>query len=231
MSSNQAPGHRVRRLSDIVRDARIAAAERADAAANLRDADRARLELLAEELKPIFDDVPRQDDQFDFFLSSGERPRLMIDAIAHVHMGNDRRTYRFVRDTRHGREVVIEAADKMKVADTVARYIAERIVQRQRFLDSDSVHYGDVHKGSLLHLAGKPQKQAEPDPAPAPAETEPAPAETAAVTEEQTEETPKPERQMSLVTALLFFCFGAAVMGAAMAVAFWEQIEPVVSAL
>ncbi|MEM9107570.1 MAG: hypothetical protein AAGC96_18135, partial [Pseudomonadota bacterium] len=77
MSSNRAPGHRARRLSDIVRDARIAAAERSDAAANLRDADRARLELLAEELKPVFDDVPRNDDQFDFFLSSGERPRLL----------------------------------------------------------------------------------------------------------------------------------------------------------
>lgn len=226
MSSNRAPGHGVRRLSDIVREARIAAAERADAAANLRDADRARLELLAEELKPVFDDVPRQDDQFDFFLSSGERPRLLVDAIAQVHMGTDRRTYRFVRDTRHGREVVVETADMMKVADSVTRYIAERIVQRQRFLDSDSVSLGEAHKGSLLRLAGKPQRLE-----PASSETTPAPAEPAETVEEKPVEPSKPEKQLSLLAALLFFCFGAAVMGAAMAVAFWEQIGPIVSAL
>ena len=227
MSNNRAPGQRVRRLSDIVRDARIAAAERADAAANLRDADRARLELLAEELKPVFDDVPRHDDQFDFFLSAGERPRLLIDAIAHVHMGNDRRTYRFVRDTRHGRDVMIETADMMKAADTVARYIAERIVQRQRFLDSDSVSLGEAHRGSLLRLAGKPQRPVEP----VSHENKPAAVDTEAMVEEKPQVAAKSEKQMSLLAALLFFCFGAAVMGAAMAVAFWEQIGPVVSAL
>ncbi|MEM9105273.1 MAG: hypothetical protein AAGC96_06420, partial [Pseudomonadota bacterium] len=157
------------------------------------------------------------------------------DAIAHVHMGNDRRTYRFVRDTRHGREVVIESPDKMRVADTVARYIAERIVQRQRFLDSDSVMLGEEHKGSLLRLAGKPQKPVQsapaPEPKPMPAEAAPAPVHTTAAVEDKPHEAPKPERQMSVLAALLFFCFGAAVMGAAMAVAFWEQIEPVVSAL
>ena len=221
MSSNRASGKRVRRLSDIVRDARIAAAERADAAANLRDADRARLELLAEELKPVFDDVPRDDDQFDFFLSSGERPRMLIDAIAHVQMGNDLRTYRFLRDTRHGREVIVETADMAEVADSVCRYVAERIVQRRRFLDSDSAALGETQETPLLRIAAKP-----PQP-----ETETAETASAGPVEDKPEETPKPEKQFSLAAAMLWFCFGAAVAGAAMASAFWEQIAPVVSAL
>ncbi len=60
-----------RRLSDIVRDVKISAADRTDVVVDMRDADRARLELLAEEIRPVLADIDPDDDRFDFGLSRG----------------------------------------------------------------------------------------------------------------------------------------------------------------
>ncbi|EKF17408.1 hypothetical protein [Nitratireductor pacificus] len=127
----------VRNLSDAVREMKNAAADRADVVVELREASRTRLELLAQELEPVFAEVPKEDPAFDLVISSGEQPRLWIDAVAHVVMGRDRRTYRFLRDTRLGRVVIAESADIKPVADQVTRYIAERMVERQRAVEGD----------------------------------------------------------------------------------------------
>lgn len=127
----------VRRLSDAMREMKNAAADRADVVVEMREASRTRLELLAQELQPVFDDVPADDPTFDFAISSGEQPRLWIDAVAHVAMGRDRRTYRFVRDTRLGRVVLAESVEIAPVANQVTRYIAERLVERQRAVEGD----------------------------------------------------------------------------------------------
>lgn len=113
-------------------------ADRDDVVVDLREMQRARLELLAEELKPVFAQVPSEDDRFDFAISSGAQPRLWIDAVAHVAMGRDRRSYRFVRDTRLGRVVLAETLDMKAVAERVTRYVAERIVERERVLDGEA---------------------------------------------------------------------------------------------
>ena len=127
----------VRRLSDAMREVRIAKADRNDVVVDLKDADRARLEILAEQLKPVIDDIPVDDDQFDLAISTGLQPRLWIDATSHVMLARDRRTYRFVRDTRHGRVVLCETADIKQVQEKVTNYVAERIVDRQRMLEGD----------------------------------------------------------------------------------------------
>ncbi|WP_295813292.1 hypothetical protein [uncultured Nitratireductor sp.] len=127
----------VRNLSDAMREMKNAAADRADVVVDMREASRTRLELLAQELQPVFADVPADDAAFDFALSSGEQPRLWIDAVAHVVMGRDRRTYRFLRDTRLGRVVLAESTEIAPVADQVTRYIAERMVERQRVVEGD----------------------------------------------------------------------------------------------
>jgi hypothetical protein len=124
------------RLADAIRDVKNAAADREDVVVELREAQKMRLELLAAELAPIFTDVPA-DAGFDFAISSGTQPRLWIDAVSHVTMGRDRRTYRFLRDTRLGRVVLAESHEIKPVADQVTRYIAERIVERQRMIDGD----------------------------------------------------------------------------------------------
>jgi hypothetical protein len=125
----------VTRLSDVMREVRVAAADKSDVVIDMKEADRARLELLAHELKPVFDEVPLDHDLFDFAISSGLQPRLWIDAISHVQMGRDRRTYRFVRETRVGRVVLAESLDMKPVAEQVTRYIAERMIERQRMME------------------------------------------------------------------------------------------------
>ena len=124
-----------RRLSDAIRDVKNAAADRSDVVVELREASRTRLDLLAAELEPVFADVPSDIDLFDFTISSGLQPRLWIDAVSHVAMARDRRTYRFLRDTRLGRVVLAEDTTIKPVADQVTRYVAERIVERQRLLE------------------------------------------------------------------------------------------------
>jgi hypothetical protein len=127
----------VTRLSDVMRDVRVALADKSDVVIDMKEADRARLELLALELKPIFDEVPLDCDLFDFAISSGLQPRLWVDAISHVQMGRDRRTYRFVRETRVGRTVLAESLDMKPVAEQVTRYVAERMIERQRMMEGD----------------------------------------------------------------------------------------------
>ncbi|WP_265516994.1 hypothetical protein [Nitratireductor luteus] len=132
-----APAENVRRLSSVIRDMKNAAADREDVVVEMREASHTRLELLAQELQPVFADVPEDDPSFDFVISNGEQPRLWIDAVAHVAMARDRRTYRFLCDTRLGRQVLAESADMQPVADQVTRYIAERMVERQRRIEGD----------------------------------------------------------------------------------------------
>lgn len=123
------------RLADAIRDVKNANADRDDVVVEMREASRMRLELLAQELAPVFADVPAEDTQFDFAISSGLQPRLWIDATAHVAMGRDRRSYRFVRDTRLGRVVLAESSDLKPVAEQVTRYVADRVVERQRMME------------------------------------------------------------------------------------------------
>ena len=123
------------KLAQALREVRTASADREDVVVELREAARMRLELLAQELEPVFADVPVEEIQFDFAISSGVQPRLWIDAVTHVALGRDRRTYRLIRDTRLGRTVLAESTEIKPVADQVTRYIAERMIERQRWLD------------------------------------------------------------------------------------------------
>jgi len=125
----------VRRLAEVMREVKNAVADRDDVVVELREATRQRLELMATELAPLFADVPADIDLFDFTISSGLQPRLWIDAVSHVAMARDRRTYRFLKDTRAGRVVLAEDTAIKPVADQVARYVAERIIERERLME------------------------------------------------------------------------------------------------
>jgi len=136
---NVTPIEHARKLSDAIRDVKNAAADREDVVVEMREASRMRIDLLAAELAPVFAEVPADVDIFDFAVSSGLQPRLWIDATSHVTMGRDRRTYRFLKDTRVGRVVLAESTDMKLVADQVTRYVAERLVERQRMMDGSAV--------------------------------------------------------------------------------------------
>src|SRR5690349_15418081 len=137
-------------LKDAVREARIEAAERSGVVVDLRDADVARLELLNDALDPLFEEVPNDVDLFDRGVSKGDIPRLWIDVVAHVEMGRDKRQYRFVQDTRYGRAVLAESYEVPARADAIKRYVARRLVERERALADDagrSVAQAVVHHG------------------------------------------------------------------------------------
>jgi hypothetical protein len=127
----------VRNLADAIRKVRMAEAERADVVADLRDAERARLDMLADALKVVFAEVPEEDDQFVAAIDTGSQPRFWIDMTSFVAMGRDRRTYRFVKDTRLGRTVILETVDLDDMADCVMHYVAERVIERERALEGD----------------------------------------------------------------------------------------------
>ncbi|RFC69488.1 MULTISPECIES: hypothetical protein [Mesorhizobium] len=124
-----------RKLAEAVRSVKNAEADRDDVVIEMRDAERMRLEILANELGPIIQEVPTDLDLFDFALSSGLKPRFWIDGVSHVSMSRDKRTYRFLKDTRNGRVILAESTDPKPVADQVTRYIAERMVERERMLE------------------------------------------------------------------------------------------------
>jgi hypothetical protein len=132
---NAAPVEQGQSLADAIREVKNAYADRDDVVVDMREAHRMRLDLLAAELAPVFAQVPADIDLFDFAVSSGLQPRLWIDAISHVAMGRDRRTYRFLKDTRVGRVVLAESTDMKPVVDQVTRYVAERVIERQRQME------------------------------------------------------------------------------------------------
>jgi hypothetical protein len=125
-------------LKAAVREARIEAAERSSVVVDLRDAAVARLELLNEALDPLFKDVPKEVELFDRGVSKGDVPRLWVDVIAHVEMGRDKRQYRFVQETRYGRAVLAESYEVAEIAQSVTRYVARRMVERERALGDDT---------------------------------------------------------------------------------------------
>ena len=124
-------------LKAAMHQARVEAAERTSVVVDLRDAEVARLELLNEALDPLFAEIPPEVDLFDRGISRGETPRLWIDAVAHVAMGRDKRSYRFLHDSRMGRHVLAESHEIPDIVQAVTTYVARRLVERQRALAED----------------------------------------------------------------------------------------------
>src|SRR5687768_18014133 len=121
----------------VLREVRIAHAERNDVIVELREAEQMRLQLLAEALEGVFDDLPQDAEQLMLGVLPGQPPRFWVDATSFVAMGRDKRQYQFVKDTRLGRTVLAESANVDTIADAVTRYIAERIVEREQAIEAD----------------------------------------------------------------------------------------------
>src|SRR5262249_8912787 len=137
-------------LKDAVRGARIEAAERSGVVVDLRDADVARLELLNEALDPLFKEIPDDIELFDRGVSRSDVPRLWIDVVAHVEMGRDKRLYRFMQDTRYGRAILAESYEVPAILQAITRYVAGRMVERERVLSGDAT--GGVAQSVLRRL-------------------------------------------------------------------------------
>lgn len=128
-----------RLLREALREARIEAAARTGVVVDLRDAEMARLELLHDELDPVFAEIPSDIELFDRGISRGDTPRLWIDAVAHVEMGRDKRIYRFVQDSRFGRVVLAESQVSRDIAEAVTKYVVRRMIDRERMLAGEEL--------------------------------------------------------------------------------------------
>lgn len=119
-------------LAGALRKARLAEAAHVDAVLNLRDSKALRLQLLKDDLLPIVSSNADATKLFDLALVPGEPPRLWLDMISQVVMEPDHRTYRFVQDTRLGRETLFETADRAEMVEHVKTHLAHRLIARER---------------------------------------------------------------------------------------------------
>lgn len=127
----------IRSLRAAVDAVRTRQADQRDVVVDLGEAERARLDLLAAELLPLFEEIDEADERFDLAVSQGERPRMWIDMTTFVAMGHDKLSYRMVKDTRMGRIVMAETSDKDKMADIVAEYVAEKVLEREKMIEGE----------------------------------------------------------------------------------------------
>lgn len=161
---NVVPHAKVRSLREAIRKVKFAEVERTDVVVELQESERARLELLAEELQDVFKEVPEDDDQFSFQIVPGNLPRLWIDITSHVAMGRDKRTYRFLKDTRLGRTVILETPELDDMADCITEYIAERVLERERAVEGDWLNkrLKEPPRTTQPEAAVQPQPAAQP---------------------------------------------------------------------
>lgn len=155
---------KVSALADEINRIRDNQATRDDVVVDMKQAARARLELLAKDLQPVFNDVPKDNDQFEFALTSGELPRLWIDMTSFVRMGRDRRSYEFVKDTRMGRTILGQSDDRAKMAKMVTSYVAERMIERERIIDGEWVSMRHYDFGAIAdeEIGAKKESDATP---------------------------------------------------------------------
>lgn len=124
-------------LSRAVKSARAAESAREDSGFDLREMEAARLSLLRDGLDGLVRELPKSHDDMQFAIVPGDPPRLWIDATTFVVLARDKRTYRVVKESRIGRTVLAESAAIEPIRQTVTRYVAERVVQRERALEDD----------------------------------------------------------------------------------------------
>lgn len=191
MDESERPRGQPLSLRDALRAARVEAAEQASVVVELRDAELARLAMLNEMLEPIFAELPLEHaDMFDRGLMPGATPRLFIDMVAHVSMAHDKRTYRFIQDTRSGRRILAESASPTDIADAVTRYVARRLIAREQAMTGYAPDDPALAPRPLPHAARR--LQAEED-APAP-----------------------PSRRGAVVALVVGLCAGALLAAAAL---------------
>lgn len=121
-----------RSLREAIRRARLDEAERLDEAADHRDGEFARLELLKSELEAVFADIPTNDDRFNLALVPTRPARLWIDLFTYVTVDEGTNVYLFMRNSEDGRRTLFRTTNVAEMADRIADYVARQIVQRER---------------------------------------------------------------------------------------------------
>ena len=145
---------RLRAALDRARDQQ---ADRFDAIDNVRALETARLQMLADDLEPVFSDIPERNDLFVCRVVPGDPPRLWIDMLSYVAVGDDGHTYRFIETGRNGRKTLAESAEISEISPHITSYIAHRVIDRERagsaLPSSDENGGGKSFTGSAILFA------------------------------------------------------------------------------
>ncbi len=120
------------RLHKALVAARDQQATRFDAIEEVHALEAARLQDLAEDLAPVFADIPSSDTLFVCAVVPGDPPRLWIDMIAYVIVDTDGRTFKLVMNARTGRQILAESAEISEISGHVVSYIAHRLIDFER---------------------------------------------------------------------------------------------------
>ena len=121
-------------LRDAISQARLDEAQNIDGEIDLRSSELARLEILKAGLQKVFDEIPADEDRFELALVPSVPARLWIDMFSFVEMDSDGEFYRFVRNERNGRKVLVETSDVGVIKGRITEYVARQIVARERQL-------------------------------------------------------------------------------------------------
>jgi hypothetical protein len=153
--ANGSLDERMASLAGALRRARLENAERSAAISDLRAAEIARLEMLGDALAPVLAQLPDDCDIFDVGVAPAERPRLFIDQIGFVEMDRDRRTSRFLQDTRHGRVALCESDSAEELVEAITAYIAHRLIEREKALAIDYASGGAAQALAVTAAAAR----------------------------------------------------------------------------
>lgn len=121
-------------LSQAMRQARLEEARAIDGEVDLRSTELARLEILKASLEKVFEELPPGEDRFVLALVPSTPARLWIDMFSYAEMDADADLYRFVRNERSGRNVLVETRDAGVIRGRITEYMARQIVAREREL-------------------------------------------------------------------------------------------------
>ncbi len=119
-------------FTDALRKARLAEAAQLDAFQNVKEARGLRLAALRESLLPHLKGHPLAEGFNELAIQPGETPRLWIDLISSVVVEPDTRNYRLEQERDGRREVLHETDDLKDMSAAVLRYIAHRVIAREK---------------------------------------------------------------------------------------------------
>lgn len=122
----------VGKFEAALKDARLAEAAHLDAIVNLQDAKSLRLLALRDKLLPELSGHPALTDFVELKLLPGETPRLWIDLISSVVMEPNSRNFRLEQDREQHRDILFETDNMDQMADQVIKYVAHRVISRQK---------------------------------------------------------------------------------------------------
>ncbi len=130
-------------LAEAINRARLQQSERHASASeaashadrNARISSEDRLQQLRRKMEPLYAAIPQEVELFDLGFISAEKPRLFVDIIAFVEMSMDQNQYRFVKEARSGRSVMLETGDETVLIAHITDYIARRLIERENAIE------------------------------------------------------------------------------------------------